>query len=62
MKEVRPPALIEVEKAMPAFSLQTKLSKIKISIPFNELLKNKEYRDKIIGMVKGQGDFQNDIL
>ena len=26
------------------------------------MLKNKEYRDKITWMVKGQGDFQPDIL
>ena len=35
---------------------------MKISIPFNELLRNKEYRDKIIDMVRSQGEFQPDIL
>ena len=35
---------------------------VKILIPFNELLKNKKYRDKIIEMVKGEGDFQLEIL
>ena len=39
-----------------------KLSKLKISIPFNELLRNKEYRDKIIDMVRSRGEFQPDIL
>ena len=62
VNEVRPPAPVEVEKVTPIFNLQTKLSKVKISVPFNELLRNKEYMDKITGMVKGQGYFQLDIL
>ena len=61
-KEVRPPTPVEVEMIVPSFSLQTILSKVKIYIPFSELLKNKEYRDKITGMVKGQGYFLPDIL
>ena len=44
VKEVTPPAHAEVENIMTVFILQTELSKVKISIPFNELLKNKEYR------------------
>ena len=35
---------------------------MKISIPFNELLRNREYRDKIADMVRSQGEFQQDIL
>ena len=35
---------------------------MKISIPFNNLLRNKEYIDKITGMVRSQGGFQPDIL
>ena len=38
------------------------LSKVKISISFNELLINREYIDKIIGMVRNRGEFQPDIL
>ena len=38
------------------------LSKVKISIPFNELLRNREYRDKITGMVRNEGEFQPNIL
>ena len=57
LKEVRPPTPIEVETIMPDFILQIEFSKVKISIPFNELLRNKEYRDKITGMVKGQEYF-----
>ena len=35
---------------------------MKISIPFNELLRSREYRDKITNMVRSQGEFQPDIL
>ena len=52
VKEARLPTPVEVEKVAPIFNLQTELSKVKISIPFNELLRNKEYRDKLTGMVK----------
>ena len=54
VKEVILPALVEMEKVAPIFNLQTELSKVKISIPFNEFLRNKEYIDKITDMVKGQ--------
>ena len=59
MKQVAP---IDVEKVNSNFSLQNELSKMKISIPFNELLRNNEYRDTITKMVRGQGEFQSDIL
>ena len=62
VKEVRQPALVDVEKVVSIFNLQSKLSKLKVSIPFNELLRNKEYKNKISDMVKNQGDFQPDIL
>ena len=42
----------ENEKTITSFSLQNEISKIKISIPFNELLKNNEYRKEITKMVK----------
>ena len=42
VREFRPPAPVEVENIMLAFSLQTELSKVKISIYFNEFLRNKE--------------------
>ena len=35
----------KVEQTVSTLNLQIKLSKLKISIPFNELLKNREYRD-----------------
>ena len=53
-KEVKQPVLVDVEKVVSTFNLQTEISKVKISIPFNELLRNREYRDKIIDMVRSQ--------
>ena len=53
---------MDVDKVVSTFNLQTELSKLKVSIPFDELLRNKEYRDKIIDMVRSQGEFQPDIL
>ena len=40
------------------FNLQSEFKKIKLSIPFNELLRNNEYREKITRMVKNEGDYQ----
>ena len=51
-----------MEKTVSTFNLQIELSKVKISIPFNEFLRNREYRDKITGMVRNQWEFQPDIL
>ena len=51
-----------MEKIISTFKLQTNLLKVKISIPFIELLRKKEYRDKITGMVRNQGEFQPDIF
>ena len=59
IKQVTP---IDVEKVNSSFNLQNELSKLKISVPFNELLRNNEYRDTIAKMVRGQGEFQSDIL
>ena len=55
-------APVDVEKVNSIFNLQNELSKMKISVPFNGLLGNNEYRDTITRMVKGQGEFQSDIL
>ena len=59
MKQVAP---IDVERVGSGFNLQNELSKLKIYVPFNELLRNNEYRDTITKMVKGQGESQFDIL
>ena len=53
MKQVTP---IDVERFGSSFNLQNELSKLKISVPFNELLRNNEYRNTITKMVKGQGE------
>jgi hypothetical protein len=42
----------EVEKVSPPFNFENEMAKIKISIPFNELIKKGEYRDQIIKMLK----------
>ena len=59
MKQMAP---TDVEKVTSIFNLQNELSKLKIFVPFNELLRNNEYRETITRMVKGQGEFQLDIL
>ena len=51
-KEVKQPALVDVEKVVSTFNLQTELSKFKVSIPFNELLKNREYKNTITDMAR----------
>ena len=55
-------APIDVERISSGFNLQNELSKLKISVPFNELLRNTEYRNTITKMVKNQGEWQSDIL
>ena len=59
VKEVWQIALVDVEKIVSTFNLQIELSKLKFSIPFNELLRNRVYRNKILDMVRIQGDFHN---
>ena len=61
-KRIKQVAPIDVERVGSGFNLQNELSKLKISVPFNELLRNNEYRDTITKMVKGQGESQSDIL
>ena len=53
---------MDVEKTVSNLNLQTELSKVEISIPFKELLRNREYRDKITNMVSSQGQFKQHIL
>jgi hypothetical protein len=42
----------EVEKTSSSFDFESEMAKIKILVPFNELIKNSEYRKKIIKMLK----------
>ena len=61
-KEVKQPTQMDVKKIVSTFNLQIELSKEKITIPFNELLRNREYRDGVTDMVRSQREFQPDIL
>jgi hypothetical protein len=45
----------EVEKVSPPFNFENEMAKIKISVPFNELIKKGEYRDQIIKMLNMGG-------
>jgi hypothetical protein len=42
----------EVEKTSSSFNFESEMAKIKIFVPFNELIKNSEYRNQIIKMLK----------
>jgi hypothetical protein len=42
----------EVEKTSSYFNFESEMAKIKISVPFNEMIKNSEYRNQIIKMLK----------
>ena len=61
-KEVTQPIPFDVNSTTSSFNLQYELLKMKISIPFNDLFKNNEYREKITRMVKNEGDCQLDTL
>ena len=54
LKKIQEPkmGIILVEKDHSSFSLENEISKIKISLPFNEILRNYEYRDQISKMLK----------
>jgi hypothetical protein len=42
----------EVEKTSSYFNFESEMAKIKIFVPFNELIKNRKYRNHIIKMLK----------
>ena len=44
--------VIIAEKIDKSFSFESEMAKIKISLPFNEICKNKEYKDQLIKMLK----------
>ena len=62
VKEPKQIAPVELENFFSMFNLQSKLAKLNISIPFNELLRNQEYRDAITKMIINQGEAHPDIL
>jgi hypothetical protein len=49
----------EVEKSQSPFKLESEISKIKDSIPFNDLIKNTKYRGHIMKMLKMGEIFDN---
>ena len=53
---------IESDRTTSSFNNENEISKIELSIPFNELLKNYEYREKITKMVGTDGEYQHDTL
>lgn len=44
----------EIEKSISSFSIENEIAKIKISVPFNEILKVDKYRSKIVEMLNSQ--------
>jgi hypothetical protein len=44
----------EIEKSTSVFNLENEIAKIKISVPFNEILKVDKYRSKIVEMLNSQ--------
>ena len=57
VKEVRQPALVDVEKDASTFNLQSNLSNLKVSIHFNELLRNIEYKTRYQTWLGNMGIF-----
>ena len=41
-----------VERPAPPFNLQNEFSKIKIVVPFNEILRISEYKEQLFKMIK----------
>ena len=60
-KEKKDPNLKDEEKAKYLFSLESKISMVKISVPFSKLIKNSEYRTQILNMFES-GQIYFDIL
>jgi hypothetical protein len=47
----------EVEKTSSSFDFEIEMAKIKNLVPFNELIKNIKYRNKVIKMLKTEQTF-----
>ena len=62
IKEPKKTTPIHVDKMSTMFNLQSELTKLKISIPFNELLRNQEYRNTITKMISNHGETHPDML
>ena len=53
---------MDVDKISSMFNLQSELAQMNLSIPFNELLRNQEYRNTITKMISNQGETHPYIL
>ena len=54
-KETQPPPPVkETEKSASVFILESEISKIKIPVPFREILKVNEYISRIVKMLNSQ--------
>ena len=51
-KELKQIAPMDVDTLSSIFNIQNELAKLKISIPFNELLRKQEFRDIITKMIR----------
>ena len=56
IKDLKQTTPMYIDKISSIFNLQSEIAKLKISIPFNELLRNQEYMDTITKMVRNQGE------
>ena len=43
-----------IERSTPAFNLEVEISKIKIVVSFNEILRIPEYREQLSNMIKSE--------
>lgn len=50
---------ITIKRSVPPFILQTEISKIKIFVPFNEILRNPKYRGQLSKMIKYEESFDS---
>ena len=62
VRELEQMTPVKLGKTPPMFNLQNKLDKLKVLIPFSELLRNQEYRDTITNMIANQGESHPNIL
>ena len=46
--------VVIVDKNIIPFSFETKISKIKIYLPFNEICRNNEYMNQLLKMLKNE--------
>lgn len=52
LKKIPDPSPKEIEKSQNLFNLENEIAKIKMYVPFNEILNNAEYRGQINKMLR----------